>query len=380
MAKKKPAATTEEIKDHLMGKTEKEIISLASNRLLSTGSTCLNLALSGKIVGGIPKGTYIHYCGDSDSGKTFFGMTIFAEAARNENFDDYDFHFWNAEGGALMDRIHFFGKKASERIIEHEPEVLEDFYYSVDDRIHTAEKEGRPFLGLLDSMDTLVPKAWIKKFKKNKAAAAREAEESGDFGMQKAKINSENLRRLRTKLSRTGSILIIISQVRDNAQSGGYGDKKSVSGGRVLKFFAAAQIWTSTRETLKKSVLGQPRAIGIKSQVDIKKNHINGNKGRVYIPILNDSGMDDVGSCVDFLTFEKYWKSTSSEDGKGKITAPEFADPGKKKGTEWEPMSREKLIRRIETANREPELRKLVKKVWQEIQEGCKSHRKPRYE
>jgi hypothetical protein len=55
---------------------------------------------------------------------------------------------------------------------------------------------------------------------------------------------------------------------------------------------------------------------------------------------------------------------------KGKITCKEFSD---------KPVSREKLTKFIEKENQEKELRLLVKRVWNEIQEAIASNRKPRY-
>lgn len=365
MAKKK--TKVDSVKDKLREKaSRRDYASIPAKDYLSTGSTVLNLACSNKVTGGIPKGTIVHYVGDSDSGKTMFALTAFAEAANSSAFDDYDLVFYNAEDGALMDLADKFGSRVVERLQEERPEMLEDFYYSIDERI----KSGRPFVAVLDSMDVLWPKAWYKKMQTQKKAASADKEAAGDYGTAKAKINSENLRKIRSDCSRMGSILIIISQTRDNLNAR-FGDKKTVSGGHVLKFYSAIQLWTSTLETIRKSVLGKPRAIGIISRISIKKNHITGNKRVVDVPILNDLGVDDIGSCVDFLVSENYWKSSAKTPGKGKITAPGFSD---------EAVSRDKLIQLIEKNDRERELRKLVKEVWMAIEEGCKTNRKKRYE
>lgn len=357
---------TKDIKKQLLQSPKKPAEPSASDRvLLSTGSTLLDLNCSGRIAGGIPAGTLLHFVGDSDSGKSFFGMTMFAEAARNKAFDDYRLIFSNPEDGALMDWAKYFGKKAAKRIEEQKPEDLEQFYYNMDDAI----ADERPFVCVLDSMDALYPRAWLKKFKAAKRAAKKGEQEAGDFGTQKAKINSEHLRRLRTALRRKRSILVILSQTRDNVGAR-FGDKKTVSGGHVLKFFSTLQLWSSTRDTTYKSVMGQQRPIGIRSLIRIKKNHLIGRKGSVLVPILNDSGIDDVGSCVDYLVEEGHWKSTGKE-GKGKITAPEFTDKA---------VGREKLIRMIEADDGERQLKILVKRIWTEILEGCKSNRKRRYE
>src|SRR4051812_12715337 len=85
---------------------------------VSTGSTRLNLAISGKSYGGFQKGTYNLFVGDSSSGKTFITLTTLAEAANNPAFDDYQLIYDPAEGGAKMDFGHFFGQKLAERIAD----------------------------------------------------------------------------------------------------------------------------------------------------------------------------------------------------------------------------------------------------------------------
>lgn len=333
--------------------------------MLSTGLTVLNLALSGSTLGGLPMGSVVHYAGDSDSGKTVLAMTALAEAARNGAFDKHDLRFWNAEDGAQMDRELFYGSKASKRLIEIVPEYLDEFYLSVLDSLDKG-----PFVGVVDSMDVLVPKAWEKKVAKDRKALKGE-QEAGDYGTAKAKMNSEYLRRIRSRCAKTGSILIMVSQVRDNIGAGPFGEKRSISGGRAYKFYSIAQILTSTKMTLTKTVGGKNRAFGIQAQLDVKKNHISGRKGKVFAPILNDYGFDDIGANVDYLVSEGHWKSSSQTEGKGKIVAPEFSE---------DKMPRDKLIQLIESDGGEKKLRQAVRKVFIDIEESLKSNRQSRYE
>ena len=83
---------------------------------LHTGSTLLNLACSGTINGGFPKGQFTYIVGDSSSGKTFFAKTCLAEASINPEFDDYRFIVDNAENSPTASTRKFFGVKVEERI------------------------------------------------------------------------------------------------------------------------------------------------------------------------------------------------------------------------------------------------------------------------
>jgi RecA/RadA recombinase len=336
---------------------------IPSRKLLSTGSTLLNLACSGRGIGGLYKSCYALIVGDSDSGKTMLSMTILAEAHRNKRFDEYRFIHDNPEGGAMMDISTFFGQGVADRL-EEPPrgtsQWAEDFYYNMDDLF----KARVPFIYILDSMDVLDCRDDAKKFESKKKARDTNKEESGSYGMAKAKLNSENLRRVRGRLEKSGSILIILSQSRDSVGFGAKFNPKTRAGGRALKFYTRLELWTSVKGQIKKTIRGKPREMGIISRVQIKKNHVTGKKRTVDIPIYHSFGIDDLGSCVDYLIEEKHWKGT-----KEKVVAPEFEFKGPK----------EQLIRLIEKNDREKELQDLVAEVWDAIESATAVKRKQRY-
>ena len=172
------------------------------------------------------------------------------------------------------------------------------------------------------------------------------------------------LRRVLKGLRQTKSILIIISQERDNIGFGARFAPKTHAGGRSLKFYATFEMWTENVGKLKVDVNGKKRTKGMKSQVKVLKNRMTGKDQCVVIPIYNSHGIDDTGSCVDFLIEEKRWKVY-----KGNVKAPEFDFVG----------NREKLIRKIEKEELEGELRLLVAEVWNEIEAATVVNRKKRY-
>jgi RecA/RadA recombinase len=351
--------STEQIKNALLAKSQSEPV-ISKKDLLSTGCTLLNLALSGRSKGGVPKGKYILVVGDSDTGKSWFGMSLLAEAANNPEFEEYDLIYNNAEDGTLMDVRQFFGAKLADRIKVKSSDLLDTFY----DSILTRLDKGKKFIEILDSHDVLEAKEDDVKDKANRSARKQGTKEKGTFGMAKAKMNSTRLRKVRAKLKKTGSILMIISQTRDNAQAIGPGDKKTRAGGRALKFYAIAEYWTSLRENITKLFKKKKRQIGIKIRVQVKKNHITGRKQDVNLKILHGAGIDDVGSNIDWLVEEGHWKGK-----KLTVSAPEFNFAGR----------REELVRQIEQNGEEQELRSLVTKVWKEIEAATSVKRKPRY-
>ena len=329
--------------------------------LLSTGSTLLNLACSDNPFGGFLKGKYYFLVGDSTSGKTFLSMTCFAESVLSSSFKDYRLIYDNVEDGCLMDVGRLFGEAVAKKM-EYPPNefsfTVEEFYFNLDDTL----KQGKPFIYVLDSMDGLSSVSEGEKFEQHKDAHQKGKDAPGSYGDGKAKKNSEGLRKVLSGLRDTGSILIIISQTRDNL---GFGfEKKSRSGGHALRFYSTVEIWSSVGGQLKKSIRGKDRSVGVSVNLKVRKNRITGKNREVSVSIYPSFGIDDVGDCVDYLIDEGWW-------GKNKmsIEAGEFDVVA----------TRDKLIQRIEEEGWENELRSIVGNCWREIEESAELKRKSRY-
>jgi len=358
--------TVEEIKKAIRKKARVWV----PKKFLSTGSTTLNLACSGRIDGGFAVGTYNLFVGDSDSGKTFLGLTCLAEATIDPYFDEYDLIYDAPEGGALMDLERFFGRRLVERIRppamngkeQVHSRTVEEFYYHLDD----AKKRGKPFVYVLDSQDCLSSKAEIDKFVKTKRTARKQDADkaAGSYGDNKAKVHSANLRRVCGDLQSLHSILVILNQTRDSFSMFEHG---TFSGGRALKFYAKVQLWSSVAGKLERTVRGKKRQLGIYSKVKVKKNHITGKERVVIVPIYHSCGIDDVGGMIDYLVDEKVWPE---RDGVIKVTGmgPEFS------------MKREKLIQKILDEDLWQDLREIVGEAWREIEKQCEVKRARRYD
>lgn len=332
---------------------------------ISTGCTLLNLACTDTPNKGFLPGRYYYLVGDSMSAKTWLSWTCLAEASINPKFDRYRLIFDDVEGGSLMDIRHYFGAKVADRLEKPNKngnsDTVEDFYFNVSDALSRKE----PFIYVLDSQDALDSKAARSKFQARKKAHLNGKEEAGSYGDGKAKYHSEHLRQVVSQLRKNGSILIIIGQTRDNL--GFSFEPKTRSGGKSLRFYATIEIWTSVAGKIQKTVRDKPRTVGVKCLAEVKKNRVSGKTGKdrsVQIPIYYGHGIDDIGSCVDFLIAEKHW--TKSQAG---FDAGEMLIQG----------SREKIIRHIEKEGLEPKLRKIVAELWTQIDQECLVRRKKRY-
>jgi RecA/RadA recombinase len=307
--------------------------------------------------------------GDSDGGKTFLTMTCLAEATRNPNFANYRLIYDDTEGGALMDIRKFYGNTMADRLepprVDESGEpiysyLLEDFY----DNITAVIDQGIPFIYVLDSMDVLSSHAEVDKAVEQRNDRKKGKKITGSYGDGKAKINAGNIRRLLKPLGAMGSILMVVNQTRDRISDFGY-EKKTRSGGHALKFYATVEMWLRPIGDITKTVKGKKRQQGVNCSVRIKKNRLCGQRHEVTFPIYHSYGIDDVGSCVDYLVSEGHWKQTKSI-----IHAPEFRVSKRRDG----------LIKMIEQNNREHELRILVGEVWSEIAQAAELQgRKKRY-
>jgi recombination protein RecA len=343
---------------------------------LSTGSTLLNLALSGHPDRGFAKGKYFWIVGDSSSGKTFLTLTCFAEAAANAAFDGYDLIFDNAEDGALMDLRRYFGQRMADRLQAPDTEdglpvyseTVEDFYFHLDKRLQAVEAgKSQPFVYLLDSMDALSSKYEGQKFAEKRREWEGGAKAKGDYGDGKAKMNSTYIRRVVARLRGTGCILLVLSQTRDNIDAGMFEPKSTHAGGRALKFYATCQLWSSVGGRLHREVRGTKRQTGITCRVAIKKNRLTGKEWTVQFPIMQATGIDDVGACVDYLIAEGVLKKKGAT-----IDAGAVFDGCK--------GNREKVVAYIEEHGLESDLRGVVADTWADVEQATALKRKPRYE
>lgn len=345
--------------------------------LLKTGSTVLDLAISGRRAGGFSKGKYFWVVGDSSSGKTFLTLTCLAEASLNKNFDKYRFIFDNAEDGALMDPVKYFGPRMAKRL---EPPAVEDgvpvfsrtieqFYHHLDDATHAANAAGgRPFIYVLDSMDSLDSKYAAAKFQEQKKAARGGKEAKGDYGDGKAKINSTSIRRVIGDLRATGSILIILSQTRDDIVAGIFDEPQTHAGGHALKFYATVQLWSSVGSKIRKKVNDREVVVGVHCRVKIKKNRLTGKERTVEFPIYYDTGIDDIGGMVDWLTYWGIWP----------VNKQGFIDAG----AAWDGIQkrREDLIEWIEEKDMRADLEDVVADGWAAVEKKLLVRRKSKYE
>jgi len=326
-----------------------------------TGSTQLNLACSDTIRAAFSTGILVNIVGDSHAGKTYLAHSIMAEAALRREFSEYDIYYDRAEASPTTGIANMFGKTLQGRI-KHPPGEhsinIHDFKINVW-RLFSSDK---PFIYILDSLDSLD----TKESEKQLDNALKGNKEKGSYGMEKPKVLSNVLGSITRKLENTKSILIILSQTRDNIDPFSF-QEKTRSGGRALKFYSSYEMWLAVIKTYKKKVGKFERVIGHRTRVRVTKNKLTGKVREAEFDIYTDYGIDDVGVNIDFLidadVFEK-------KEGGRLISSSDFEIEATK----------ERLINHIEKNNLETKLSRLVGKAWHDIEESFKLNRKNKYQ
>lgn len=329
-----------------------------------TPSTLLNCACSGYPDFAFLAGSIVNIIGSSWSGKTFLALSIFAELNLLPEFNEYRFIYDDAEYANTFNIEYLFGSKTSKRIIppdwnENVPiysDTIEDFHCHIRDALD----EEKPFIYVLDSFDALDADQDRIKIEEMRDARKRGMKAKGSYGIIKPRIASSLLRNIDDKLSKTNSLLIIISQTRDNLDSMSF-KKSTRSGGRALKFYCSHEIWLTTGKKHK----SKDRIIGNDVIAKVEKAKLTGKIRNAKFTIFNDLGVDDIKSCIEFLTYFEIWKKT-----KNTINAEHFDIKG----------NQATIIKAIEKRNLEPKLKKLVGRVWDKIEEEIRLNRKMKYQ
>jgi len=369
----------EQVEDYEPPKKEEEPDRKDPNNFIPTGSTMLNLSISDMINGGWQLGKIFNLIGDSSTGKTLLALVTLAEMCQYERFDDYRLIFDDVEYGCGFDiskvsprlstRIEppkwtEVSKQEKKRGVVPEPiysDTIQDFHDNVLDIID----EGRPFAYIADSFDALDAEEDIKKLNAARAARKKGIKTKGSYGIAKARIASHFLRSIKAKVAATNSIVIIISQTRDNIDPMSFVEKTR-SGGRALKFFSWIEMWLA----FMSAITSKKIQIGGNSLIKVTKNRTTGKKRTVPLAIYDEFGVDDIGPNLDFLsTMHDDWEKIKET---GSIIPPKNFLKGEK-------MSRARMIRTVESKDLEEELRLRCQELWDHIERGLLQNRKRRY-
>ncbi len=273
--------------------------------VISSGAIAIDEALG---VGGFPRGRIIEIFGPESSGKTTLALHVVAEAQK--------------QGGiaAFIDAEHALDPVYAKNLGVNTEELWVSQPDNGEQALEIAEslvRSGAVDVIVVDSVAALVPQAEIQG-------------EMGDshVGLQ-ARLMSQALRKLTGTISKSGTCLIFINQIRMKIGVM-FGNPETTTGGNALKFYASVRVEVRRVETITQ---GADNAVGNHVRVKIVKNKVSPPFKKVDVDIFFGKGISALSSLIDIAVAHELiqksgsWYSYGEERiGQGKDNAREFLE------------------------------------------------------
>jgi recombination protein RecA len=237
---------------------------------IPTGALPLDVAIG---IGGIPRGRIIEIYGPESSGKSTLALCMVAEAQKLNGIAAYI----DAEHAMDPEYAQKLGVDI-ENLLISQPDSGEQGLEIVDKLI----RSGAIDIIIVDSVAALVPKAEI------------EGEIGDSFVGLQARLMSQALRKLTLNISKSGTSIIFINQLRQKIGVM-WGSPETTPGGLALKFYSSVRLDIRRIETVKKG----DEILGNRVRVKVVKNKVAAPFKQAEFEIIFGQGVDKIGYLID---------------------------------------------------------------------------------
>jgi protein RecA len=318
-----------------------------TSRVVSTGSTLLDLAISGGRFkeGGIPTGILVEVFGPSGAGKT----VLLCQIAGNVQKLGGKIMFHDPEARLNKQFASMFGldPEAIEYTIPNTvPEVFQSLRNWIPD-----DPDNQLYGVFADSLAALSTDMEMSK------------EEGDKMGMRRAKEFSEELRKTCRIITQKDVLVVCSNQIRQNLDAGPYGQKYKTPGGEAIGFYSSLRLRCKNAEKIKvkKKIKGKDheRIVGVKTEIEVFKSSVWKPFRSAEVYIIYDYGIDDIRANLRYLK---------------EVTGSSVYHVGNMKLSN----KLEDAIREIEDGGLEQKLKAEVIELWNEVEAKFEQPRKPR--
>ena len=293
--------------------------------VIPSGSVGLDRALG---VGGYPRGRVVEVFGNESSGKTTLALHAIAQV--------------QAQGGvaAFVDAEHAldvgYARKLGVRVedlLVSQPDTGEQALEITEQLV----RSGAIDLVVVDSVAALVPRAEIEG-------------EMGDahMGVQ-ARLMSQALRKLTGAVSKSGTVIFFINQIRMKIGVV-FGNPETTTGGNALKFYSSVRLEIRRLGNLKDG----EAVIGTRTRVKVVKNKVAPPFQDTEFDVLYGQGISRAGEALDLAVT----LGLAEKSGSHYLLDGERIGQGRERAVEWlreRPEALEALVTRIGSAQARPE-------------------------
>jgi len=336
MLKRRNTSDVEEIITETQNESESTSKIIDYSKLISTGSTLLDLAISGNKGGGIPGGIIVEIFGAPGSGKT----AILSEIGAYAQSKGGQVLFLDPESRFDQEYARIYGINLDKNDY-HKPDTVTEMF----DFIYNWQPSNKDKTNVIvtDSLAALSTKI--------------EMEEADKMGMRRAKEFSEGLRKTARVISNNGWIIACSNQVRE----GTYGEV--TPGGQAIPFYSSLRIKVKKVSDVSREIdyngKKVKKIVGIESSCFIKKSTVDDPHRECRVFITFGYGIDDVRGNL------QYCKDMTKDTKYDVFNDKSF-------------VSMEKAILYIEENELQQQLKNKTINLWKEIEEKFKSNRKPK--